>query len=140
MCERQVSDLQHIYNKLLFDSINEALSKILGGAAEQQPVWLAYNRPPPPLTRPPTGAALVQRVQQVVAKWSEKQCGDDQKVPTHTLTASARKRSLHRLRTRTRANFICHLKACRVSPTAAGRRKTGESSPWFSEVLSSHLC
>jgi hypothetical protein len=87
MWERQVSDLQHIYNKLLFDSINEALSKILGPAAEQPPVWLAYNRQPPPLTRPPTGAALVQRVQQLVRKWSERQCGDDQQVPpAHTLS------------------------------------------------------
>jgi len=36
----QVSDLQHIYNKLLFDAIGEALTKVLLPSATNAPSWL----------------------------------------------------------------------------------------------------
>lgn len=36
----QVSDLQHIYNKLLFDAIGEALTKVLGASTDNAPSWL----------------------------------------------------------------------------------------------------
>lgn len=126
MWERQVSDLQHIYNKLLFDSINEALSKILGAAAEQPPVWLAYGRQPPPLTRPPTGPALVQRVQQLVRKWSEKQCGDDQKVPpTHTLSTPSHVGK--REREPRSCGSACDISKDHASAQVYGRRKSAGS-------------
>jgi hypothetical protein len=80
MGRTQVSDLQHIYNKLLFDTINEALGKVVGAGSVPAPVWLAHGRPPSwPLAGPPTGAALLRRVQQFMRQWSETNCGDDQK-------------------------------------------------------------
>ncbi|KAK3264794.1 hypothetical protein CYMTET_26487, partial [Cymbomonas tetramitiformis] len=75
----QVSDLQHIYNKLLFDAIGESLTKVVVHGGFSAPAWL--QRSPQlgqgQLTGPLKGEPLRTAVKKHIQSWAQAQCGED---------------------------------------------------------------
>jgi len=73
----RVSDEQHIYNKLLFDAIGEALMKLLVPVEDSSPAWLIKRSRLEQLRGNPSAAKIKQTVKEKMLAWNDQKCGDD---------------------------------------------------------------